>query len=174
MGIESGMALQGAGVAAQTFGAYKSAAGQKAALGYQAAVASNNQQIAQDQQRIAMVNGQQQEAASELKTASLMGEQRATMAANGVDLGTGSANEVLATSKLMGGADALTIRDNAARQAWAYGEQAKGYGAEAAMDRSTADAVSPFNSAFGTLLSGAGTVASSWYKYNKTISGKGA
>lgn len=167
-----GLGLQTAGAVSGAVGAYRSAAGQRAALQYQSAVASNNAQIAQDQQRFALINGEQEEQASQLKTAALMGDQRAALAANGVDLGEGSANEILATSKFMGARDALTIRDNAARQAWAYGQQAKGFGNEAAIDTATAKAMSPSSAALGSLLTGAGSVASSWYRYNSSINGK--
>jgi hypothetical protein len=75
-----------------------------------------------------------------LKTAALMADQKAVAAANGVDVGSGSPTEIMASSKYLGERDALTIRDNAARQAWAYRQQARGFRNEASMDRATADA----------------------------------
>lgn len=162
-----------AGVASNAVGSYKTAQGQKAALNYQSAVAQNNATIAQYQAQIALENGAAEEQASELRTAAMKGDQRAMLAANGVDLGTGSATEILATTEFMGKRDALTIRDNASRQAWAINEQAKGYASEAAMDQATASAINPAASAFSSLLSGAGQVAGSWYGYNKSINGRG-
>ena len=171
MGI-SAVGLMAAGVASNAVGAYKTAQGQKAALDYQSAVAENNQKIADYQAQIALQNGAIEEQASELKTASLKGDQRAALAANGVDLGVGSAAEIIATTEAMGKRDALTIRDNASRQAWALQEQGKGYASEAAMDAATSAAISPWASAASSLLSGAGSVASSYYRYNTSINGR--
>ena len=154
-----------AGLAAA--GAYSKARAQKAALGYEAAVADNNAQIAEWQAQAAIENGQAAEQASRLKTAAMFGDQRAAMAANGVDLGTGSATEVLATTKFMGERDALTIRDNSARQAWALRNQAQGYASEAEFTRSTAAGIKPLMSAATSLMGSGAQVAPSWYKYNK-------
>ena len=152
-------------------GAGNTARAQQATLGYEAAVAQNNQTIANYQASLAVTNGQVQEQAQQLKTAAMTGDQRAAMAANGVDLGTGSATEVLATTEFMGKRDALTIRDNAARQAWAYQNQAQGYGAEAAADNASKDSINPDMATFGALIGGASKVASSWYSYNKSTNG---
>lgn len=159
--------LGAAGTVMGAFGAQNSANSQKATLGYEAAVARNNQTIANYQSDLAVQNGAIAEQNQRLKTASIAGDQRAALAANGVDLGTGSATEVLATTKYMGERDALTIRDNAARQAWAYKNQAAGYGAEAAADLATSDAINPDMAFASSLISGAGQVAGGWYKYNK-------
>jgi hypothetical protein len=165
MGPQLAMAMAGAGMATSAIGAYKSASGQKAALNYQSSVAKSNAQIAEEQAHIAQLNGQQEEFASRLKTAATVGDQRAIAAANGVDVSSGSPVEIVASSRYLGERDALTIRDNAARQAWAYNQQATGYRNEAAMDSATADAMNPWMSAAGSLLTGAGTVADRWYKY---------
>lgn len=173
MGISSTAALgmQAAGVGASVIGSYKSAQAKKASLDYEAAVAANNQKIANYQAELTLQNGAVAEQTSQLKTAALKGDQRAALAANGVDLGSGSANEILATTEFMGKRDALTIRDNAARTAWAYRNNAASYGAEAAADKASADAVSPFFAGATSALTGAGSVAGSWYKYNKSVNG---
>lgn len=165
------LAVAGAGVGMSAGGAMNSASAQKATLGYEAAVARNNQTIANYQADLAVQNGAIAEQNQQLKTASLEGDQRAALAANGVDLGTGSATEVLATTQFMGQRDALTIRDNAARQAWAYKNQAAGYGSEAAADNASADAINPTTAGLSSLLSGAGQVAMSWYARNKAVNG---
>jgi hypothetical protein len=167
-----GLLLAGGGTVMNAMGAYKSAAGQRAALDYQASVAESNAQIAEQQARFAQMNGQQEEAASRLKTAALLGDQKATLAANGVDVNSGSPIEIMASAKYLGEKDAFTIRDNAARMAWAYRQRSRGYLNEADMDRSTADSMSPGMAAIGSLLSSAGTVASKWYRYNESTSGK--
>jgi hypothetical protein len=168
-GAEVAGGFMGAGLSASTVGAYKNAAAQKSTLEYEAAVARNNAQVAQYQAQIAQQDGVQQEQTQELKNAATMGDQRAALAANGVDLGEGSANEILATTKFMGTRDALQIADNYARQAWAIQEQGKSYTAEANADTAAANAINPNTAALTSFLSGAGMVASSWYKYNKAI-----
>jgi hypothetical protein len=165
--------MSGAGLMAGAAGAYKTAAGQKAALTYQSNVADSNAQIAEEQAKFALMNGEREEQASRLKMAALLGDQKAVAAANGVDVATGSPVELMASTRFIGENDALTIRDNAARQAWAYRENARGYRNEAAMDRSTSKSMSPWMSAFGSLLTNAGTVNSRWNRYNESQYGKG-
>ena len=169
MGISAGAmaGMSWAGVGMSVMGAYNKANAQKATLDYEAAVARNNQTIANYQADITQRNGERMEQAQQLKTANLMGDQRAAMAANGVDLGTGSASEVLATTKFMGENDALTIRDNTARQAWALREQGKGYGAEAGADSAISGSIDPFMTASTSLLTEGSRVAASWYNYKK-------
>lgn len=166
------VATMGAGAMMSAVGAQKNAQAQKATLGYEAAVARNNQTIANYQADITLQNGAIAEQTQQLKAAALKGDQRAAMAANGIDLSEGSATEVLATTDYMGHRDALTIRDNAARQAWATREQAKGYGSEAAADVATSDAINPNLALTSSLISGAGQVAGSWYSYNRARTGK--
>lgn len=159
--------LSGAGLAVSAVGAYKGAQARKSALEYDAAVASNNQRLAEYQAGLALENGAVQEQSQQLKTADALADQRAALAANGVDLGEGSPNEILATTRFMGKRDELQIRDNAVRQAWGYRQQASAYGTEAAANRAAAAATKPFLTAAGSLMTNAGTVASTWYRYAK-------
>jgi hypothetical protein len=173
MGFNPGMFMAGAGAIMNATGAYRSAAGQKAALQYQAGVADSNAEIAEEQARFATMNGQREEQAARLKMAAMLGDQKAALAANGVDVNAGgSAIELMATTKVIGEGDAFTIRDNAARMAWAYRQKARGYHNEAAMDISTADAMNPWMSGVGSLLASAGTVADKWYRYRDATSGR--
>ena len=156
-----------AGAYASSIAAKNKAAAQQATLAYEASVAKNNQTIANYQGGLAVQNGQIMAENQQLKTAQTTGDQRAAMAANGIDLGTGSATDVLATTKFMGERDALQIQDNAARQAWAYRTQAQGYGAEAAADTAIGDSISPSTAMATSLIGSASQVANSWYQYNK-------
>lgn len=163
--------MMGLGLGASTIGAYKSATAQKASLAYEAAVARNNAAVADMQAKLALQDGATQEQNQELKSAAVLGDQRAALAANGVDLGEGSPNEILATTKFMGTRDALQIRDNAARTAWAYRNQAKSYLGEADADMAASDAINPRTVALTSFLTGASRVAASWYAYDKSING---
>lgn len=55
----------------------------------------------------------------------VLGSQRAGYAAQGVDLSSGSVGDVAADTALMGEVDALTVRNNAMREAWGYKVEAQ-------------------------------------------------
>ena len=155
-------ALFGMGAGMQAMGAMNQARTQQQVLGYEAAIASNNQSTATYQAQQEQIIGAQQEQVQRLKTASMFSSQRAQMAANGVDLGQGSANEVLTSTEMMGEKDALTIRDNAARREWAYRTQAQNYGSEAAADKSMASNINPMLSTGTSLLGSASLYKKNW------------
>jgi hypothetical protein len=54
------------------------------------------------------------------RTRALVGEERTGFAAGNVDVGFGSAVDVQADAAFLGELDALTVRTNAAREAWGY------------------------------------------------------
>jgi hypothetical protein len=161
-------ALQLAGAVTGAAGAYSSSQGAKAAYEAQAQVAANNAVIAGWQADDATMRGGKSATASRAKTLQLKGDQRAAMAANGIDLSVGSAQEILTDTDYFGQIDANTIVDNAAREAWGYRSQAANFGADASLLRSRADAESPWKAAGASLLTSAGKVASSWYGAEKT------
>ena len=67
------------------------------------------------------------------KTRLLIGSHRAAMAAQGIDIGTGSAVDVQADTAALAAGDILTIRNNAYREAFGLRMQAYGYGAQSSM-----------------------------------------
>lgn len=152
-------------------GAMNKADGQKATLGYEAAVADNNARVAEYQAQQAQAIGAQQEQTSRLETAQVFGAQRASLAANGIDLGQGSATDILTTTAHTGEVDALTIRDNAARTAWAHRVQAQNDTNNAAVTRASASAIDPTMAGVTSLLGSASSFASASYK--KSASTKG-
>lgn len=159
-----GTATQAFGVGYATVGAYNKAKADKAALEYQAGVDRNNAQLAEWQAQDALARGQSAVDASRLKTASLKGSQRARLAANGVALDEGSALNILEDTDYMGDLDAAVISDNAKKEAWGIRTQGANYSSNADLLAARANAESPFGSAAGTLLTGAGAVADSWYR----------
>jgi hypothetical protein len=159
--------ITAAGAAVQTMGAYSSAKASKNAYSMQAQIAAQNAQIANQQASQAIINGQTAEQNVRLQGAQVMGAQRASMAANGVDLGQGSANEALTTTKYMTERDALTTKDNALRQAWGYQVQAVNYTNEGRMDSYASDSISPGMAAFSSLLSGASALSKQYYASKK-------
>lgn len=157
-----GLGAQAAGGVAAAYGAYNKSKAEKTAFDMQAKVADNNKQYATWQAEDAIRRGQKATVAQQLKTRQLKGAQIARMAENGIDLGEGSALNILTDTDLMGAIDANTVTDNAAKEAWFYRAQAGNYGANADLLRYRSSAENPMGAASGTLLTSAGNVASRW------------
>ena len=166
-GATSAAVIMGASAGMSMMGAYSNSQAQKSGMKYQAEVAANNATIAQEQASIAIQNGQRSEQTQDLKTDQVYGAQRAAMAANGVDLGEGSANEVLTTTKFMGTRDALTIHDNTLRTAWGYQVQKQNLLDSSAADKAVGDSINPLFSAATSLLGSASSVAATNYNFGK-------
>lgn len=86
----------------------------------QAQLADYNAAVADLQAKDALVRGDQEAQRFRVRTRGLIGEQRAGFAAANIDVGYGSAVDVQADAALLGELDALTIRTNAAREAWGF------------------------------------------------------
>lgn len=157
-----GIAASAAGAIASAGGAYQQAQGQRSSLEYQAAVSRSNAVLAGYQASDAITQGQVVEGNQRLKTAQLKGSQRAQMAANGIDMGEGNANDVLTTTTMMGERDALQIHDSAMMQAWGYRTQQQNFRDDASRAEGQANAISPWLAAGTSLLTGAAGVATSW------------
>lgn len=87
-------------------------------------VAERNAQLAERQGRDAINRGATAEDRQRLETRQEIGSSRAQLAAQGVDVSSGSGAAVTASESLIGDLDALTIRNDAARQAWGYDVEA--------------------------------------------------
>jgi hypothetical protein len=105
----------------------------QAQANYQAAVSRNNAQIAEWQAQDAIKRGQEEEDQHRRKVSQVIGAQRAGFGASGFDLGDATTIDILGDTAAMGEYDALTIRSNAAREAWGYRVQGSNYMAEAGL-----------------------------------------
>lgn len=139
---------------------------QKQAADYQAAVDRNNAVLAQRQARDAAERGQAEQQAAMRKTADALGRARASYASRGVEGNFGSPLEVMGDMAQFGQLDTSTIRGNAEREALGYEAQASNSRASATLREMQGDnaAAAGTIGAFGSLISGAGSVASNWYK----------
>lgn len=155
------------GAVMSTVGSYYNAKAQQNALEYQSIVAETNARLAEKAAQSTLLQGQQEENKVQLRTAALKGTQRASLAANGIDLGEGSAAQIQASTDMMGKIDADTVAANALRTAWGYRQQGTNYSNQALMDKASASAISPFGSAMGTLMTSASRVAGGWYSQSK-------
>lgn len=152
------------GTAMSVAGTVQSANAQRAAAAYQAQVAANNAKAAQQAAAYTKQAGQAEEQTVELKNAQLTGSQFAAQAANGIDVNTGSAQQVRQSTAITGTYDALTVRNNAENAALGIEEQGVNYSAQAGLDRSAgvnAMAAGGAN-AFSSALGGASSLASKW------------
>jgi hypothetical protein len=79
-----------------------------------------NAKVADLQASDAVARGQQEESLFRQQVRALMGRQRTGSAGAGLDIGVGSAVDIAGNTAHLGELDALTIRNNAAREAWAH------------------------------------------------------
>lgn len=90
-----------------------------------------NAGVARLQAGDALSRGHLAEQRHRIDTKRLVGSQRAALGAQGIDVNRDSALDVQADTMAMGELDALTIRNNAVREAWGYEVQAANYGNQA-------------------------------------------
>lgn len=160
------LATQLFGLAGQVAGSFYSAKSQRTQADLQAYLAQHNARMSEMGARQALFAGQRQAAARSLQAGQLLSAQKAAQAASGVDLSVGSAAELRAGTEIFKEADVNQIEANALMQAWGYRTQAADYRAQAGMAR--ASSPSPALAAGATLLTGAGSVADSWYRLQKS------
>jgi hypothetical protein len=166
---EGALALAAVSTAMGAYGMYAQGQQQKAQAEYQAAVANNNAIIAEQNAQDALQRGRVEEQQHRLKVAQMKGTQRSVLAASGVQVDTGSALDVVADTAMMGELDALTIRNNAEREAYQHRMQASNYQAESGL-YSLAARNAARNGAWGaatSLLGGAAQVGMN-YSYMKS------
>lgn len=84
-----------------------------------------NARVAETQAADALARGAEDEHNFRGQVRGLIGSQRAGFSGQNVDVGGGSALDVQADAAFLGELDALTIRNNAAREAWGYRQQAE-------------------------------------------------
>lgn len=151
------LALTAANAASNFIGQRKAAAGAQAQGNYQGAIFDANANVADQQAADALARGDQAVGQSRAQSRVLTGSQRASQAAEGVDINSGSAAGVQANDAALGELDRMTLAQNAQRESW-------GYKVEAANDRAQGNlarmggrntAAGLRNAATGTLLNGA-------------------
>ena len=152
-------------------GAVQQAQATAASQKYNAAVQDMNATLSERQAKDALERGADEEQRKRQQVQALLGQQKASMAANGVDTSFGSPLDTLVDTSIMGELDALTIRTNAARESYDYKVQAVNQRAGATLNRMGAQAAltGGYLDAMGTVLGGASKAYSS-YKTNSSTS----
>jgi hypothetical protein len=166
--------MQAAGAISSAIGAWGVAKAQKYALGAQADIAATNAHLAELSAQSAMLAGQRQASNVLLRTGELKSTQRATMAANGIDISEakGTSQDIVNSTDFMGQTDANTINANAVSRAWGFRTEETNYTNQAIMTRAQTQAINPAMAAGTSLLGSSGSVASSWY-YRKMLPSAG-
>lgn len=170
MGIGAGgavLGLQGLAAGTSLAGAYFGAESQKLAMRGAAQIADINARQSElaAQQELARGNAQVAELTS--RAGQVKSAQRAALAANGVDLGEGSAAEVLTSTDIQKEQDVNTITANAVRAAWGQRMQATNFRNEALSRRASANSISSGLAAASSLLGSATAIAGTWYSMSK-------
>lgn len=131
-------------------------------------IAQNNATMAGYAATEAQRQGELQSQQAQRQAAMQQGATRNRLAANGVDLGVGTAGELQANNDYFGEVNAANARTNAGRQAYGYDVQAQNDRAQgaAAQQQGTLGA-------FGTVLGTAGSVSGRWYSMTTPNSGMG-
>lgn len=163
----SSMALSAGGALSGAAGAYYGASSQKTAYNAAADTAETNTHIAELRAQSQLKSGEREEQKHRLATANLKGTQRAALAANGVDLGEGSAAQILAGTDVVGEIDALTIRQATIGAAGDTRMERVNYENDARTARNTARGINPSSAAFTSLLGSATEIAGKWYSFDQ-------
>lgn len=144
--------------------AYQASSARKAGAEYDAAVARNNAQVAQwkaaDAEDRATTNAMN----IGRHVNDTRGKQSAALAANGLDIGFGSAAGSLEKTDYFGLVDQKTAIENGNNEAWGLRQQASQYKTQAEWSSSKAGAENPWLSAGMSMLGSAGSVADKWGK----------
>lgn len=166
--IAVGSAVIGAvGSGVKAFGDISGAEAKSANDAYQAQVAANNAKIAATDAKLDIQAGEVAAVNVGMKTRSVVGQEKAAQGAAGIEVNNGSAADVRSGTAALGMLDALTVRSNAAKQAYAKEVEATSDTAQGQLlqTESQQDLVAGDVSAAGDLLSGASSVGKAWAGY---------
>ena len=94
---------------------------------FSAAALRQNAMLARKQAEDAVKRGETNSMEAYSKGRSMLGSQRAAMAAQGIDINYGSAMDVQVDTSIATSMDMMMIRNNAAREAWGFNVQASDY-----------------------------------------------
>jgi hypothetical protein len=138
---------------------------------YQAGIAQQNQEIAQQNANYALYSGEVQAQQAGMKLRSEIATTKAEQGASNLDVNSGSAVLVRSAEQEVGQENISLIRSDAAKRAYGYTVQSWQYGTQATWDQTAATfdkgaaqmaMISGEISAAGSLLGGASSVGSQW------------
>lgn len=163
-GQDIGLASDAVGAGLGAFGQISAGNAANAAGQYQASIYQLNAQQAAQAAQDAINNGIVAGQVNQTNVSQTIANQQATFAAHGVQVNQDSALQRATDAARIGKIDEQTIYNNAAKTALAYKMQGLNYTNQAnlALMRGQAAQEAGYINAAGSLLSGAGKVASKW------------
>lgn len=173
---QAGMAATGVGAITSAIGSLQYGEAAASADKYQGQIALNNAAIAKKNASTVGEEGEISAGTQGLKNRSNIGSITANQGANGVDVNSGSAVDVRKSADLVGQMDAMTIRSNAAREAYGYQTQASNFKGEAGLKASEAtDALSSsYLGASSSLLGGASSLGKQYAAWQQSYGSGGS
>lgn len=137
---------------------------QKQQADYSAQVARNNDLLAKQYAKAELEKGQVAEDNKRQETAQRVAMVRAYGAANGLDVNSGTPLDLQADTARLGELDALTIRNNAARNAYGYEVQGINFQNSAKLDDSRGAYAQQAGQLgmFSSIIGGASSVSGKW------------
>lgn len=158
------LAIAVIGTAAATYSQVQQSQYQKAMGKYQAGVAKNNVLYSERAAHDAEVRGEMQARDQRVKATTLISDQQSQLAGNGVDVTGTSALGTYNDTFNAGEEDAMTIQQNANREALGYRQQGANFSAQQAAALSQGNNLDYL----GTAFSGVGSVADKWYQLDQS------
>ncbi len=170
MGVDLGiLSLVGSAVSGITgfMGQQQSAQAASDAANYQAQVAANNSIIAQQNAAYAAKAGEAQAETQGQKSRNMQGAITAALAANNVDVNSGSAADVRIGQRQAGLLDTENVRQDAALRAYGFKTQATNFQAESGLDKFKAANAQTAGTigGIGSLLGGASSTLEKFSKF---------
>lgn len=148
MGLETGI-LGAASLASTAAGTYAQSGAIRGQASYEAQQLNANARLANLQAARSEQLGQRAATRQMQATRGLIGSQRASLAAQGIDISSGSAADIQADTAALGALDAQMLANNARLEAMGYRQQASSLQGQARMTKLGAR-----NAARNTILSG--------------------
>lgn len=171
-----GFAIAGAaaiiGGTVSAIGAEDSANATKNAENYNASIATDNAAIANQNAAYAGAAGEAQAEQAALATKARVGGIKANAAAGNIDVNSGSALDVQSSADQLGELNSLTIKSNAARQAYGYETQQLNFNAQSQLDTYQGQAAQLAGNftAGSDVIGGIGSAAGSYANYKSNSS----
>lgn len=156
-----------ASTAVGVIGAISSANAQAADANYKAQVARNNSIVAGQNAQYSIQAGQEKAQEESLKGRERQGRVTAGLAANGLDVSSGTPADIRETQKESDVLSTQRVVDAAALQAYGYRTQSTNFSAEAGLEKTQASQAGTAGdlAAFGGLLAGASSVGKNYAQF---------
>ena len=159
------IATAAVGVGVQTYGAYTQQKAANAAAEYNAKILESNAKVSEYNAENARQRGELEEKQFRLRLSQEKGSARAAFGASGALVNDGSSQDYLSDLAEFGEMDALTIRHNAATEAYGYKVQSQNYVSQGNLSRMSK--ASTGLAAGTTLLTGTSSLLSQTAKFKQ-------